>query len=59
MPFFFSGEMIVDVSPIILLDSWLERIWYFEKRFQSEVLCWTLGGPEAGSFAGGINPEEN
>jgi hypothetical protein len=49
----------MNVSQIIFLYLWLEKIFYFEKRFQSEVLYWISGGSAAGVLEGGIDLEEN
>jgi hypothetical protein len=61
MSFFHRGKdhpsIITHVFPIVFLDLWLENVSCFAKKSQSEVSHWTLGGPAAGSFAGGINLE--
>jgi hypothetical protein len=51
--------MIINVSPIVFLDLWLEKILYLEMMFQSEISYWAFGGLTAHSFEGGFNPEEN
>jgi hypothetical protein len=62
MSFILSGNnhtlIIINVSPIVFLGLWLETISYFERRFQSDVSYWTLGGSTTGSFEGLINPKD-